>query len=249
MPPADILAHTANLWETYEKRLRAATGGKVHFPQKGLAEIDLGELKKVFEKDLPRALEALKKIKIDGKPLTYPHRAELDRLIAKVKRRDVAIEDIAKEAVPVLIKFALWLLYDVVMMLFDRLFRAIVEAGMPDVNPIKGIIDMKELVETIAAWKAFYDKVIAALNLVFEKLYWAADTQMMLAYSEDGVANSSGGGFIFKTAGKKQGTGLLHPGGTFCPLPIDHLEMGSDVRRDVSTFVAKALSGKHGQIR
>lgn len=97
-------------------------------------------------------------------------------------------------------------------------------------------------------FEEFFDKVIAALRLVFEKLYWAADTQMMLAYSEDGVANSSGGGFIFKTAGK-QGTGLLHPGGTFCPLPIDHLEMGSDVRRDVSTFVVEALSGKHSQIR
>ena len=123
--PRNILEHTQNLWSTYETYLPRIPN--VHYPQKGLAEIDLGELKKVFEEDLPRALEALKDIKIDGKPLTYPHRAELDRLIAKVKRRDAAIEDIAKDAVPVLIRFALWLLYDVIVMLLERLFEAIIE--------------------------------------------------------------------------------------------------------------------------
>jgi hypothetical protein len=253
--PAHILEHTANLWETYEN-LTGVTGGKVH--PKALAELDLGALKAVFEEHLPRALDALDEITIDGEPLTYPHGDEMDELIKQVKARDIAIEDLASKAAPVLMRFALWLLFDVFRMLLDRLARAIenlirrllIESLVPGAKEVFEIADaIEDVVEAAKEIKEFVDAVLAALKIAFEKLYWSADTQMMLAYSEDGVANSSGGGFIFKTDGDTRGDGLLHPGGTYLPVAMDHLQMGRNAGGIVSRFVADALCGKYGRIR
>ena len=114
---------------------------------------------------------------------------------------------------------------------------------------------LKSLVKTPWEIPEFLKKVLELLHGAYQAIkeyYWRADTQMMLAYSEDGVSNSSGVGFVFKGSGTKpgsKGVGLIHLGASYQFINIDHLQMGLNHGSPrPSTLVIEALKGEYGKI-
>lgn len=215
--PKNVIEHTRNLWETYDKKFQKP----IHFPEKGIADLDLGKLADLFEKDLFILFEYLETR--GGCP--KKHKQTIRNLRNDlINKKSNYIEDIAKRNKWPFIEFMSWFTRDLIL-------RAIL-------NPTE--------------WMGFVTFIVTLVNLVRE-LYLMADTHMMLAYSEDGVSNSSGGGFIFKSTGRYdfcKGTGLLHPGASYYQLDnIDHLEMGSDQSKKVSTDVRNIMFGESGHIR
>ena len=229
--PRDIVSHTKNLWLTYETRL---SGVVKHYP-KALGGWKVTVLKDLIEKEIPEFLEKLQSGTLVGICKKAFGSKGVHSEYTRLLNLGRPVEEFLPLAKKAILEFIEWLITE-----------AVKEAIDDAIEYAKNVIE--KLIMGEASW---WIKLAKCLVDVVNRFYWMSDLQMLFAYGEDGIANSSGAGFIYKSTGMNEttkGVGLLKPGASYVHVPVDHLEMGEG-KGGTTREALGSLMGKKGLIR